>query len=288
MCQQPHSDLPQVSNLDLTEIPCRDDAYYRAIQNLFNIFKHQCPQLASLSDVKTLVDLADKYDSLPVVSRAVRLHFMESKGKPAELYLQIAKDPVTFLSIGEKIQSSIIVKEAAIHVLGTWSVSATSCQDLVSDRLFDVLAKAAEALRRKKERANMMLLSLNYEEPISTDPENLNGASVALLMLRDRIGQAFSRCYGHAHPALCEGMLYREIASIPNLRKPFISIKRSANASQSISFEEGCSLLKQKIHHALGNLAHCYARVTPTEIGAKYLLCGTLDDADVHWDGEGY
>jgi hypothetical protein len=180
MCQPPHSDLPQVSNLDLTEIPCRDDAYYRAFQNLFNIFKHQCPHLASLSDVKTLVDLADKYDSLPVVSRAVRLHFMESRGKPAELYLQIAKDPVTFLSISEKIQSSIIVKEAAIHVLGTWLVSTTSCQDLVSDRLFDVLAKAAEALRRKKERANMMLLSLNYEEPISTDPENLNGASVAL------------------------------------------------------------------------------------------------------------
>jgi hypothetical protein len=35
------------------------------------------------ADIQALVDLADKYDSLPVVSRVVRLHLMESGGNPA-------------------------------------------------------------------------------------------------------------------------------------------------------------------------------------------------------------
>jgi hypothetical protein len=287
---QPHASVPPVPDLNLTENCHRDDAYYRAFQNLFGVFKHQAPQLASLGDVQALVDLADKYDSLPVVSQAVRLHLMESRGKPAELYLQIAKEPRIFLSIGEKIRSSIIVKEAAIHIIGTWSVTEKPCQDLVSDRLFDALAKAADALHRKQERANTLLLSLDYEPPIPVTPNNLYQASSALIMLRDSIGKAFGRCYQQHQPELCQGMLYREIATIPHFDKPRIPSPYypATIESHKVSFEDGCSQLKDKIQLALGDLAQCYARVTPAEIGSNYLMCGRLDDADLPWNGEGY
>ena len=159
--QRPDSGHPEINDRSITTHHHRDDTYFPAFQSLFHIFKHQAPQLASLADVQALVDLTDKYDSPQVVSQAVRLHFMGSGGDPAQLYLQIAKEPITFLSISKKVWSSIIVKKAAAHILGTWSETATSCQDLVSDGLFKILVKASENLRRKQQRANKMLLSLN-------------------------------------------------------------------------------------------------------------------------------
>ena len=37
---------------------------------------------ADLNDVRNLVELADRYDSLPYVGHAVRLHLMEFRGRP--------------------------------------------------------------------------------------------------------------------------------------------------------------------------------------------------------------
>jgi hypothetical protein len=67
--------------------------------------------------------------------------------------------------------------------------------NLVSDGLFDVLVKAAEARRRKQERANKMILSLDHEPPISVDAENVFEASVALIMLRIGISEAFGQYF---------------------------------------------------------------------------------------------
>jgi hypothetical protein len=114
------------------------------------VFRHRKPVLQDLRDILALIGLADKYDSLPIVSRAIRLHLMEFGGNPSEVYRQIAKEPVVYLYIGEKTRSSIITMEASIHVLGTWSETATPCRELVSARLYESLSQIHSTLRQKK------------------------------------------------------------------------------------------------------------------------------------------
>jgi hypothetical protein len=75
---------------------------------------------------------------------------MEFGGNPSEVYRQIAKEPVVYLYIGEKTRSSIITMEASIHVLGTWSETATPCRELVSARLYESLSQIHSTLRQKK------------------------------------------------------------------------------------------------------------------------------------------
>jgi hypothetical protein len=79
--------------------------------------------------------------------------------------------------------------------------------DLVSDGLFDVLVKAAEACRRKQERANKMILSLHHESPISVDAENVFEDSVALIMLRIGISEAFGQYFNNLNDITVEANL---------------------------------------------------------------------------------
>jgi hypothetical protein len=262
----------------------RDEAYYRALENLFDIFRHRTPVLHELRDISALVRLADKYDSLPSVSRAVRLHLMEYYGNTSELYRRIAREPVEYLCIGEKVRSSIIAKEAAIHVLGTWSETETLCRERISSRLFDSLVRIHRQLCQKKERANKMLLSLNYDPPIPLHLDPMGEAVASLIMVRENICNAFYNCLRQNTPERFEGELYRKIAGSTIISKPQLSSAR--RATSQISFEEGCARLKRKIDDALSDLADNYSRVNPTDVNARYLLCARLDDAGLSWDGE--
>jgi hypothetical protein len=57
---------------------------------MFDVFQHYKPVLNELRDTLVLVNLADKYDCLPTVSCAVRLHLIKCGGNTSELYQNIA------------------------------------------------------------------------------------------------------------------------------------------------------------------------------------------------------
>jgi hypothetical protein len=251
---------------------------------MFDVFQHRKPVLNEFRDTLALVNLADKYDCLPAVSRAVRLHLIECGGNTSELYRNIARDPVDYLYIGEKTRSSIITKEAAVHVLGIWSEAKARCQQLISGRLFDSLARIYDELRLKKERANQMLLSLSYDPPIPVRIDSMEEAAAALIMVRENVSKAYYNCLRQSKPERFEGNLYREIVRSANIEKPYLGISRRL-ASQ-ISFEEGCLRLGRKVCSALGDLAHSYLRVSHIDVNAGYILCAKLEDADLTWDEE--
>ncbi|KAF7502467.1 hypothetical protein GJ744_005682 [Endocarpon pusillum] len=216
--------------------------------------QHYKPVLNGLADTLALVNLADKYVCLPAVSRAVRLHLIECGGNTSDLYRNIARDPVDYLYIGEKTRSSIITKEAATHVLGTWSETKTRCQELISSQLFNSLARIHDELRLKKERANKALLSLNYEPLIAVRVDSMEEAGAALILVRENISNAYYNCLRHSNPERFEGNLYREITRSANVQKPYLGLLRRS-ASQT-SFEDSCIILGLKI----GDAAFEYAR----------------------------
>ncbi|KZF20466.1 hypothetical protein L228DRAFT_270535 [Xylona heveae TC161] len=259
----------------------RDETYYRAFENMIGIFQHVKPILEGVEDTLQLVKLADKYDCLPVISRAVRLALLESDGNASQLYRDISKQPVDYLYIGEMTRSSIILREAAIHVLGTWSGTKQKCRDTVSQKLFDTLCEKYEHLRQKKEHANEMLLSLNYSQSISLDFASVSESMVALLMVRENISKIYSNCFQNKKPEHFEGKLYRALEKSAKIELP--SSKKITKHYNAPSFEDVRKELETKIRQALGDLPRSYLRADQTEINADYLLCAKLDDADLPW-----
>jgi hypothetical protein len=237
--------------------------------------------LGNLQDILALIRLADKYDSLPVVSRAIRLYLMELGNDPCELFRQIAKTPVEYLYIGEKTRSVIVTKEASVHILGTWSETAAPCQELVSARLYESLSQIHRTLCQKKERANKMLLSLNYDSPTPLDLKYIHEAEAALLIIRENISKAFYNCMRQDAPEKFEGVLYRDIVKSTKIDKPALSFQYS-----QVSFEEGRTILDQKVQSAVGDLADNSSNLRSTDLGAGYLLCTKLSDADLTWNEE--
>jgi hypothetical protein len=240
--------------------------------------------LGNLQDILALIGLADKYDSLPVVSRAIRLYLMELGNDPCELFRQIAKNPVEYLYIGEKTRSAIVTKEASVHILGTWSETAAPCQELVSARLYESLSQIHRTLCQKKERANKMLLSLNYDTPIPLDLTNILEAEAALLIIRENISKAFYNCMRQDAPEKFEGVLYRDIVKSTKIDKPALNFPQWSYSR--VSFEESCTILDQKIQSAVGDLADNSSNLRSTDLGAGYLLCTKLSDADLTWNEE--
>ena len=267
---------------------------------MFGVFRHCKPVLKELADTLALINLADKYDCLPVVSRAVRLDLMECDGGPSYLYRNIAQDPMDYLYIGEKTRSSIITKEAAIHILGLWSEMKTRCQQLISSRLFNSLARIHDELRLKKERANKALMSLNYETWIDLRVDPMEEA--ALAMVRENISKAYYDCAQRDKPERFEGTLYREIIGSANVQKPNMSL--SARSAYPSSFEDGCRYLESKICEAVGILEHSYLLLHSIDFDARlhftndlcpneglgfdleHILCAKLEDTDLTWKEE--
>lgn len=268
---------------------------------MFGIFRHCKPVLKELADTLALVNLADKYDCLPVVSRAVRLHLIENGGNTFDLYRDIAQDPVDYLYIGEKTRSSIITKEAAIHVLGLWSETKTRCQELISSRLFNSLARIHDELRLKKERANKALLSLRYGHRNILPIDSMDETTAALIMVRENISKAYDNCSQNNRPERVEGTLYREIIGSTKVQKPKVNL--STRSAYPRSFESGCRILKRKISEAVGDLGHSYLQLhsidfnkrllftdfEPEEIldfNKGYICCAKLEDTDLTWEEE--
>ncbi|RDL40479.1 uncharacterized protein BP5553_00458 [Venustampulla echinocandica] len=263
--------------------PGRDESYYRALFNLFDIFQHRSPSIAGLDDIIILIKLADKYDSLPTVSRAVRLHLMEAGGQPSSLYRDIAADPVRYLHVGEKLRSSSITKEAATHVLGTWSQSREECRSILSETFFGTLVQRHHELSEKKWAANKQLLSLNLNPPRPTFVQNPleDGAVIALARVRELISLAFSRCYQGSDYENLEGEMYREVAQSTAIT--YTLTPKVARAA--ITFDSARSHLQAKIALALGDLAEVHLQLQ-SEVLPGHITSAQLKDSDLPWDGD--
>ncbi|EQL33740.1 hypothetical protein BDFG_04275 [Blastomyces dermatitidis ATCC 26199] len=136
--------------------------------NLFRIFYNYPPQLnavniaSAYSECKSLLNLADMYDALPVVGPRVDHHLLRFSSR---LYKQIAKYPPSYLRLGYLARSHVIFTEALIHVVGQWPAALPhlghGSYSPLPDPVLDLIEDKVEDLEDLKARVEAKLFRLS-------------------------------------------------------------------------------------------------------------------------------
>ncbi|EDN09477.1 conserved hypothetical protein [Histoplasma mississippiense (nom. inval.)] len=144
------------------------DPTIRDYDNLFRIFYNYPPQLNAIniasaySECKSLLNLADMYDALPVVGPRVDHHLLRFSSR---LYKQIAKYPPSYLRLGYLARSHVIFAEALIHVVGQWPAAlphlGQGSYSPLPDPVLDLIEDKVEDMEELKARVEGKLFRLS-------------------------------------------------------------------------------------------------------------------------------
>ncbi|OJD16738.1 hypothetical protein AJ78_03117 [Emergomyces pasteurianus Ep9510] len=168
-----------VAKAALEETPL--DPTIRDYDNLFRIFYNYPPHLnavniaSAYSECKSLLNLADMYDALPVVGPRVDHHLLRFSSR---LYKQIAKYPPSYLRLGYLARSHLIFAEALIHVVGQWPAAlphlGQGSYSPLPDPVLDLIEDKVEDLEDLKARVEGKLfrLSLTTSRGERVSPSN--------------------------------------------------------------------------------------------------------------------
>ncbi|MCJ1310681.1 hypothetical protein MMC25_004347 [Agyrium rufum] len=138
--------------------------------NLFLTFYNHPPNLNSTnitiaySQCKSLLTLADAYDSLPIIGPRIDHHLLQFQSR---LWKQIAKYPPSYLKLGYLARSKAIYSEALIHVVGQWPHGAGQLRPphAVPDLLIEIIEDKVEDLQDMVDRAEARLFRLSLNSP---------------------------------------------------------------------------------------------------------------------------
>lgn len=143
------------------------DPLIRDYDNLFRIFYNHPPILNSVNiasayaECKSLLNLADMYDALPVVGPRVDHHLLRFSSR---LFKQIAKYPPSYLKLGYLARSKVIFSEALIHVVGQWPAALPHLRNgsypQLPDSVLDLIEDKVEDLEDLKARVEAKLFRL--------------------------------------------------------------------------------------------------------------------------------
>lgn len=142
------------------------DPLLRDYDNLFRIFYNFAPILNSVNiatayaESKSLLNLADMYDALPVVGPRVDHHLLRFSSR---LFKQIAKYPPSYLKLGYLARSRVIFSEALIHVVGQWPAAQTQLRNASSplpNSVLDLIEDKVDDLEDLKTRVDAKLFRL--------------------------------------------------------------------------------------------------------------------------------
>ncbi|KAL8793821.1 MAG: hypothetical protein Q9195_003546 [Heterodermia aff. obscurata] len=136
----------------------------RDYDNLFRIFYNHPPSLDSLNiaeaylHCKSLLALADMYDSLEVVGPRIDHHLLQFQSR---LWKQIAKYPPSYLKLGYLARSKVIFSEALVHVVGQWPQGSRQLSHALPDTVLDLIEDKVDELAEKTSKAETQLFRLN-------------------------------------------------------------------------------------------------------------------------------
>ncbi|EEP82386.1 conserved hypothetical protein [Uncinocarpus reesii 1704] len=167
------------------------DPTIRDYDNLFRIFYNHTPNLNSVNiasayaECKSLLNLADMYDALPVVGPRVDHHLLRFSSR---LYKQIAKYPPSYLKLGYLARSRVIFAEALIHVVGQWPAalphlgpnSYSPLPDPVLDVIEDKVDDLEDLIARTEGKLFRLTLTTSRGERVSPSNAYLDWLAVSL------------------------------------------------------------------------------------------------------------
>ncbi|KAL8712599.1 MAG: hypothetical protein Q9220_003130 [cf. Caloplaca sp. 1 TL-2023] len=172
-----HSSSPPASDL------------IRDYDNLFRIFYNYPPALDPLNiaesyiQCKSLLNLADMYDSLEVVGPRIDHHLLQFQSR---LWKQIAKYPPSYLKLGYLARSKVIFAEALIHVVGQWPSGSNQLRHHVPEAVIDLIEDKADELAEKqlKTEGKLFRLTLSTSRGERVNPGNAYVDWLALSLFR--------------------------------------------------------------------------------------------------------
>lgn len=185
----------------------------RDYDNLFRIFYNHPPSLDSLNiaeaylHCKSLLALADMYDSLEVVGPRIDHHLLQFQSR---LWKQIAKYPPSYLKLGYLARSKVIFSEALVHVVGQWPQGNRQLSHALPDAVLDLIEDKVDELTEKKAKAEAQLfrLGLLTSKGDRVSPTNAYMDWLAQSLFRQYLADASSpppppipKLPTYAHPA---------------------------------------------------------------------------------------
>ncbi|KAI1820888.1 hypothetical protein F4861DRAFT_521200 [Xylaria intraflava] len=178
---------PKTENHNAPPLSQADADLLRDYDNLFRIFYNYPPVLDTISipdayvQCKSLLALADQYDSLAVVGPRVDHHLLQFQGR---LWKQIFKYPVSYLRLGYLSRSKVIFQEALIHVVGKWPNGErsirTSFPEIVLEIIEDKVGQLEEAVSRIEGQLFRLNLTNSRGERVGPQTSYLDWLAMSL------------------------------------------------------------------------------------------------------------
>lgn len=306
------------------EIPDAElDPLIRDYDNLFRIFYNYPPILNSVnvavaySECKSLLNLANMYDALPVVGPRIDHHLLRFSSR---LFKQIAKYPPSYLKLGYLARSRVIFAEALIHVVGQWPAGLQQLRNSpLPDSVLDLIEDKVEDLEELKARvdAKLFRLTLTTSRGERVNPSNayLDWLAVSLFrhwfvenstpppasILKNSSSRDPSREAPPPSSAASSGRVYRLIgSSSPDAYLSHDELKRflkqRATASSDALYtrenlkrferkmDEIKRLAREIVKPLLRNFLELDLKETDGVVGLPYLTCTKVEERDFPWD----
>ena len=153
------------------------DEIFRSYDNLFRIFYNYSPTLDTENianayvECKSLLKLADIYDSLDIVGPRIDHHLIRFQGR---LWKHIAKYPPSYLKLGFVARSKDIFREALIHVVGQWPAGERQLRGELPQNVMELIEDKVDELEETKARVESKLwrLTLTTSRGERVNPQN--------------------------------------------------------------------------------------------------------------------
>jgi hypothetical protein len=281
----------------------------RAYDDLFRIFYNSPPQLDSTNIIdaytqsKTLLSLAEMYDSLKVVGPRVDHHLLQFQGR---LWKQIAKYPPSYLKLGYMARSRVIFSEALVHVVGQWPRNTTQLRQMVPPHVLDMIEDKVSDLEDIKAKVDGKLFrcALTTKRGERVSPGNAYPDWLALSLFRQWLVESTtpppppptSRRAGSQppqQPPPNDGRAYRIIGSYPNSSyltheelKQFLKKRPEGEYGREYlrKFEKRIEELKLQAREIARPLMAHNLELDLGEMEGGYLTCTSVDEEDFCWE----